>query len=174
MAGTQRIPNPHWVGSPAHMSDGRLFTNYRANCSLLPTKLNGMWADYDRRMGLMNTGAIRVTADRSFAAMAAGRAGCVDTMVPELNKRVYDWQSGVQGLAHRAGVGTGRLYLPGQPELMSADPDIVAAATIPDSMLPGTYNPNPFLYAPALEMPSVATPVVPPRRNRYSAPYGNP
>lgn len=173
MAGAYRIPNPHWTGSAAHMSDGRLFTNYKANCSLLPTKLNGMWADYDRRMSLMNAGPMRVTMERSSAAMAAGRAGCVDTMVPELNKRVYTWQGGVQGLAQRAGVGTGRLYLPGQPELMSADPDIVAAATIPDSMLHGTFNPHPFLYAPTLEIPTVATSVVPARRNRYSAPYGS-
>jgi hypothetical protein len=171
MSGGHRVPNPHWAGAPAHMSDGRLFTNYKANCNMLPKKLGGMWADYDRRMGLMNTGDLRIGTDRSLAAMSAGRAGCVDTMVPELNKRVYTWQGGVQGLAQPAGLGTGRLYLPGQPELMGADPDVVAAATIPDSMLPGTFQPNPFLYAPAMVMPSAAGPVVPAQRNRYSAPY---
>lgn len=168
-----RIPNPHWVGAPAHMSDGRLFTNYRSSCSLLPQKQpRHLWADFDRRADMLATGTLQVGTDRSLAAMSAGRAGCVDTMVPELNKRVYDWKSGVQGLAQRAGIGTGRLYLPGQPELMSADPDIVAAATIPDSMLPGTFQPNPFLYAPAMALPSTAGPVVPARHNRYSAPYG--
>lgn len=168
-----RIPNPHWTGAPAHMSDGRLFTNYRSNCSLLPQKQpRHLWGDFERRAGMLATGTLQAGTERSLAAMAAGRAGCVDTMVPELNKRVYDWRGGVQGLAQRAGVGTGRLYLPGQPELMSADPDVVAAATIPDSMLPGTFNPNPFLYAPAIAMPTASGPVVPARRNRYSAPYG--
>ena len=157
-----RIPNPHLAGAPAHMADGRLFTDYRPNC-VRPT---------GDRTQMIQTGAQMILTDRSLAAMSAGRVGCVDTMVPELNKRVYDWRSGVQGIAQRAGIGTGRLYLPGAPELMSADPDIVAAATIPDSMLPGTFQPNPLLYAPAMEIPVSATPVVPSVRNRYSAPYG--
>jgi hypothetical protein len=168
-----RIPNPHWAGAPGHMSDGRLFTDYRSSCSHLPQKLGGRWAEMDRKLQYMGTGALQIGTQRSLAAMAAGHAGCVDTMVPELNKRIYDWRGGVQALSHPAGIGTGRLYLPGRPELIGADPDIVAAATIPDAMLPGTFQPNPFLYAPTIPLPASATPVVPARQNRYSAPYGS-
>lgn len=156
-----RIPNPHWVSAPSRMADGRIFTDYRPNCDTV-----------SNRQRLQRTGVQQIQTDRSLAAMAAGHAGCVDTMVPELNKRVYTWQGGAQVVSHTAGIGTGRFYLPGQPELLNADPDVVAAATIPDSMLPGTFQPNPFLYAPAMTVPSVAGPVVPARRNRYSAPYG--
>jgi hypothetical protein len=151
------------------MADGRIFTDYRPNCDTVPS---GQWSEYNHRRGLQSTGVLQIQTDRSLAAMAAGHAGCVDTMVPELNKRVYTWQGGAQVVSQAVGIGTGRFYLPGQPELLNADPDVVAAATIPDSMLPGTFQPNPFLYAPAMTIPSVAGPVVPARRNRYSAPYG--
>lgn len=158
-----RIPHPHWIGAPSRMSDGRIFTDYRPNCNTI---------EQNRRTDLQNTGLLHIQTDRSLAAMAAGHAGCVDTMVPELNKRVYSWHGGAQVVSQAAGIGTGRFYLPGQPELLNADPDVVAAATIPDSMLPGTFQPNPFLYAPMMTVPSVAGPVIPASRNRYSAPYG--
>ncbi len=168
-----RIPNPHWAGAPGRMSDARLFTDYRSSCSLLPQKLGGRWPEMDRKLAFMGMGTFQMGADRSITALRAGTVGCVDTMVPELNKRIYDWRGGLQGIAQPVGVGTGRIYLPGRPDLVSADPDVVAAATIPNTMLPGTFAQSPELYGPTLSMPVSATPVVPARPNRYSAPYGN-
>jgi hypothetical protein len=169
-----RIPNPHWAGAPGRMSDARLFTDYRASCSLLPNKAaGGLWPEMDRKLAFMGTGMLRVGADRSLTVLRAGTTGCVDTMVPELNKRIYDWRGGLQGIAQPVGVGTGRLYLPGRPDLITADPDTIAMATIPNAMLPGTFASSPELYGPAMSMPLSATPVVPARHNRYSAPYGN-
>jgi hypothetical protein len=171
-----RIPHPHWPGAAARMSDGRLFTDYRANCSLLAPKPAGnVWADYDRRAQMIRMGPTQVASDRQLTALrAAPVAGsCVDTMVPELRKRVYAWNGPIEdGIAHPAGLGTGRLYLPGQPALVGADPDVVASETFPRAMLPGTFEP---VGAAGLYGQPVAGPatVGPARHNRYAAPYGN-
>jgi len=115
-----------------------------------------------------------VARDRQIAvARAAPTAGCVDTMVPELTKRVYAWNGPVEGTAQPAGIGNGRLYLPARTDLVAADPDVVAAATFPLSMLPGSYVPIANLYGPAAGGPAPAGTVGPMKPNRYSVPYGN-
>jgi len=113
-----------------------------------------------------------IGTDRSLTVMKAGSTGCVDTMVPELTKRVCGWNGCVTLPAHGVGIGQGRLYLPGQPDLAAADPDVVAAATFP---MAGTFSSNPDLYvvSPPSAASRNATRVVPARPNRYSAPYGN-
>lgn len=167
------VPNPRYPGSPARMADGRLFTDYRANCSLLAPLGAGRWADFDRKQAMVNTGAQMIGTDRALLAMRAGTSGCVDTMVPELSKRVYNWDGpAAQMLAHPAGLGTGRLYLPGRSDLVTGDPDVLAAATFPAALLPGTFSSNPQLYTTMKPYAPVATAVLPARPNRYSAPYG--
>jgi hypothetical protein len=163
---TSRAVNPHWPTSAARMADGRLFTDYRPNCDLLAPKDGGVWADFERRAAMLKASS---KTDRVLASMRAGSTNCVDTMVPELQKRVYQWNGPVAvGLSHAAGIGTGRLYLPTRLDLMTADPDLVAAETIPDSMLPGTYPVSGRLYG----SPSMTT-TVPAKHNSYSAPYGS-
>ena len=173
---TSRAVNPHWPTSAARMADGRLFTDYRPNCDLLAAKDSGVWADFERRAAMLKASS---KTDRVLASMRAASTNCVDTMVPELQKRVYQWNGpaasalGMQGpvavgLSHAAGIGTGRLYLPTRLDLMTADPDLVAAETIPDSMLPGTYPVSGGLYG----SPSVTT-TAPAKHNSYSAPYGS-
>jgi len=151
------------------MSDGRLFTDYRENCSILGTH---SVADYENKQRLQTTGLQMIGTDRSLTVMKAGSTGCVDTMVPELTKRVCGWNGCVTLPAHGVGIGQGRLYLPGQPDLAAADPDVVAAATFP---MAGTFSSNPDLYvvSPPSAASRNATRVVPARPNRYSAPYGN-
>lgn len=163
---TSRAVNPHWPTSAARMADGRLFTDYRPNCDLLAAKDSGVWADFERRAAMLKASS---KTDRVLASMRAASTNCVDTMVPELQKRVYQWNGPVAvGLSHAAGIGTGRLYLPTRLDLMTADPDLVAAETIPDSMLPGTYPVSGGLYG----SPSV-TATAPAKHNSYSAPYGS-
>jgi hypothetical protein len=167
------IPNPRYPGAPARMADGRLFTNYRANCSLLPPLRGKLWADYTRRDQMLQNGAVSIAADRSMLSLRAGASGCVDTMVPELRKRVYTWKGPIDMVSHPVGIGSGRMYLPGQTGLVVGDPDSLAYATIPDSMMPGTFSPNPHLYS-AAPVASMGAPVaVPAQKNRYSMPYGN-
>lgn len=164
-------PTPHYASAPTRMSDGRLFTDYRANCQLLPPLDGSTWQDYNRRNIMRNTADARIADDRRKTALKAGTgaASCVDTMLPELKKRVYAWNGPVgEAIVQPVGIGTGRFYLPGRTDLLFADPDVVAAATIPSSMLPGTYSAGGGSYVEPVRFA-----VLPPVKNRYSAPYGN-
>jgi hypothetical protein len=164
-------PHPHYTSAPARMADGRLFTDYRANCQTLPPLMGGTWADHDRRVVMRASAAGRIADDRRKAALRAGTGSesCVDTMLPELTKRVYAWNGPVtERIVEPVGLGAGRLYLPDRLDLLGADPDVVAAATIPASMLPGTHAAAGGSYAAPTR-----TAVLPPVRNRYAAPYGN-
>jgi len=160
-----QIPNPRYVGAPARMSDARLFTDYKANCRLLPTLQPVEWADLTRRSSMVQGGERQMNIDRALTTMKAGSTNCVDTMVPELTKRSYIW-NGVKALGVTpVGIGEGRLYLPGRPDLVRGDPDLLALATFPE--LPGTFSMN----GPAPAGPK-ATATLPLKVNRYSAPYG--
>lgn len=165
-------PHPHYASAPARMADGRLFTDYRANCQLLPPLIGGgTWADHDRRVRMRNGAADRIADDRRKAVLRAGtnRDTCVDTMVPELTKRVYAWDGPVtERIVEPVGIGAGRLYLPDRLDLLGADPDDVAIATIPSAMLPGTHTSVGGSYATPTRHA-----VLPTVRNRYSMPYGN-
>lgn len=100
-----------------------------------------------------------------MTVMRAGHGACVDTMVPELSKRVYSWNGPVELLSQPAGIGTGRMYLPGRQELVAGDPDVLAAATFPE--LFGTFAASRGFVQPQAP---VAGPTA---KNRYSAPYGS-
>jgi hypothetical protein len=164
-------PNPHYVGAPARMADARIFTDYRANCKLLPPLHGGTWADHDRRVVMRASAANRIADDRRKAVLRGGSsaASCVDTMVPELKKRVYAWNGPVgEKVVQPVGLGTGRFYLPGRLDLLDADPDVVALATIPQSILFGTHSAAGGSYV----IPTRHA-ILPPTKNRYSGPYGN-
>lgn len=171
MLAKARIANPRYPDSPARMADGRLFTDYRANCSLLLAHKKGpaFGASFDDKQRMQATGNLLINTDRSLTVMRAGSMSCVDTMVPELTKRVCAWDGCTTLSAHAAGIGQGRLYLPGRPDLVAADPDLLAAKTAFEH---GTFSANPNLY---MAGPASAAPrpvVVPAKPNRYSAPYG--
>ena len=107
-------------------------------------------------------------ADRRVAFVKAASVDCVDTMVPETAKRVYTWNSAtvIPTAAGSLGIGTGTMYLPGQPSLASADPDVLAMATYP--VVPGSMK------VATVSIPTGSPPAVTGRpRNRYAAPYGN-
>jgi hypothetical protein len=168
-----RLTNPHHEGAPSRMADGRLFTDYRANCKLLPVKKQaGPFAEYTLHQQVQQMGESQIRNDRMLTVLRAANTECVDTMVPELNKRVYSWDGPQVLMAHPVGIGSGRLYLPGRPELATADPDVVAAATFPE--MAGTFSPNPATYVsiglPAEKRPTAQLPTT---YNRYAAPYGN-
>lgn len=156
------IPNPHHVGAPARMADGRLFTDYRPNCDLMAPLKSESFAEYKRKEAMLKNAPYAIATDRNMLVMRAGSSECVDTMVPELHKRIYAWNGPVASIvAQPAGLGTGRMYLPGQPGLATADPDVLTAATFPE--LPGTFS-----------MMRAAIPVSRPsgvQQNRYSGPH---
>lgn len=156
------IQNPHYPGSVARMADGRLFTDYRPNCDLMAPLKAAPFAEYQRKEAMMRNAPYSIASDRNMLVMRAGSSGCVDTMVPELNKRIYAWNGPIsEVVAQPAGLGTGRMYLPGQPSLASADPDVLAVATFPE--LPGTFS----MMRAAAPVGRPAGPI----QNRYSGPH---
>lgn len=165
---SSRTLHPHWSGAPARMADGRLFTDYRGNCTTLAPLSNDTWADFNRKQRMVKAGGAQMIADRRVAFVKAASVDCVDTMVPETAKRVYTWNSAtvIPTSAGSVGIGTGTMYLPGQPDLASADPDVLAMATYP--VVPGSIKPM------TVSIPTGSPPAVTGRpRNRYAAPYGN-
>ena len=166
LADKMKVPNPHHPGAPARMADGRLFTDYRGNGTLLTPLGFRPFAEFERRGTMIATGDAATAGDRSIATLRAASTGCVDTMVPELDKRVYTNRSVERLPNHAVGIGSGRFYLPkSQSGLIGGDPDYLAAATFP--AIPGVFSANPNLYVPA---PATVTKPVGPY-NRYSAPY---
>lgn len=159
-----RTVNPRYPSAPARMADGRLFTDYRPSCDLLPKG----WGTFDNRQLRISNGEARIANDRSQLTMIAGPRECVDTMVPELNKRSYNWTGGETLRAHPAGIGTGRMYLPARTDLVMGDPDALAAATV--GSLPGTFSQIPASFNAPVPTPQDAWSA---RKNRYSMPYGN-
>ena len=170
MLSNLRIPNPHYPGSPARMSDARLFTDYRPNGQIL----QGATPSFDLKQRLQRDGEIRMKTDRSLTVMSAGGMGpAVDTMVPEQTKRTCSWNECHTLPAFSVGIGQGRLYLPGMPGLVQSDPD-VSAAIAGSLVLHGTFSANPVGYtaAPTYDDGVVRT-VQTSAANRYSAPFGN-
>lgn len=175
MLAKARTINPQYPGAAARMADGRLFTDYRANCSLLmPHKAGSaaFGASFEDKQHMQQTGSQQMSTDRSLTVMkAATMSGSVDTMVPELTKRVCAWDGCTTLPSHAVGIGQGRLYLPGRMDLVAGDPDVLAAKTAFEY---GTFPTNVGLYVQGgypTAMPTAG--IVPARPNRYSAPYGN-
>ena len=164
-----QIPNPHHAGAPARMLDGRLFTDYRPACDAMPPIPKGSFGQFNRKQNMMQYGLHQIAAERSIAVLKAGSKGCVDTMVPELTKRVCRWDGCKTVPAHPAGVGTGRLPLPGRVDLVAGDPDVLAARVFPEMFDTFSQNPDLYVAAPA----RVKVPAHIPKTNRWSAPYGN-
>jgi hypothetical protein len=154
------------------MADGRLFTDYRPTCDLNPpipvtttaTKDPGVFGGFDRRQKMMDHGQNLRAEDRMFTTLTAGTRGRIDTMVPEMNKRLCTWEGCLTLPAHPVGLGTGRMTLPGSPELVAGDPDILAVKATPglfdtfSSHLKGSHENRRQVENRG--------------KNRYSAPYG--
>jgi hypothetical protein len=158
-----RASNPRYPGSAARMADGRLFTDYRGNCQLVQGTNT-----FDRKQLMQKTGVKAIQADRSTSVTIAGTTGCVDTMVPELTKRVCSW-NGCQTLpAQPVGIGQGRMYWPGSSSSVSDPDDMASMVTIPNSY---PVHSGLSMYGSPPPAYSQGVPVVPARRNRYSAPY---
>ena len=107
MLSTIRTTNPHVSGSPARMSDGRLFTDYRSNGKIVQNQLSS----FELKQQLQRDGDMYIRADRSTTVLTAGTIGpSVDTMVPELTKRTCQWNGCYSAPAHSVGIGEGRVY----------------------------------------------------------------
>lgn len=123
---------PNIPTAPARMKDGRMFTDYRPRCAQYPLKMTGQWGEHDGRQRMVHgSDDLMEEARRLLQKKAAPtRDSCVDTMVPELYKRVCTWRGCETVPGHYTGIGTGRIYIPDGVE--SADkPDKLAESTLP-------------------------------------------
>jgi len=125
--------------APARMDDGRMFTDYRPRCAQYPIKLNAQWGEHDGRQNMIHGTDILMEEARNLLQKKATpvKGTCVDTMVPELYKRVCTWRGCETVPGHYAGIGTGRVFIP-DASGATDDADGLAKATIPS--IPNTYE----------------------------------
>jgi len=131
--------DPNKTNAAARMADGRGFTDYRPRCLQYPLKVTGQWGEHDGRQKMIQATNLlqeeaRVTLRKKLGPV---KGSCVDTMVPELYKRVCTWRGCETVPGHYAGLGTGRVYVP-NAAAASDDPDGLAKATIP--AMANTYS----------------------------------
>ena len=159
-----RTTNPRYVGAPAHMDDGRLFTDYRRSCEAIPKALYagpGQMPGPNIAEGLQASGARLMEEDRMFTTLVAGTRGRVDTMVPELTKRFCTWAGCETLAAQPIGLGTGRLVVHVPP---TADPEKIALKATPG--LFGIFSSHLTGYHANHRGKE-------PEGNQYSMPYGD-
>jgi hypothetical protein len=124
--------DPHYVrtGAPARMADGRIMTDYRPRCFQYPYAAAAQWGDNEAR-NRMTSGALELMeVARQVNNRKVLPTSCVDTMVPELYKRVCTWKGCKTIPGNFMGVGTGRIYVPGA-EAAAADPQALSDVSVP-------------------------------------------
>ena len=131
--------DPNSETSANRMYDGRLFTDYRPRCLQYPLKMRGIWGEHDGRQKMIQTSDTLIEKARNLLTkkVAPVKGTCVDTMVPELYKRVCTWKGCETIPGHYAGMGTGRVYVP-DSVLSVNNSDELARASIPK--MPDTFS----------------------------------
>ena len=112
------------------MMDGRVFTDYRPRCYQYPVKAAQAWGGDEYRSRMVSGADELMDAARQMNNRKLTAASCVDTMVPELYKRVCTWNGCKVVPANPAGVGVGRIYVP-SIESAADDPQMLADVSIP-------------------------------------------
>jgi hypothetical protein len=114
------------------MEDGRMFTDYRPRCTQYPLKLTSKWGEHDGRQNMIHSTDMLMEQAHNILQKKVGsvEGSCVDTMVPELYKRVCTWKGCETIPGHYAGIGTGRIYVPDAASAAN-NPNGLAEATIP-------------------------------------------
>jgi hypothetical protein len=141
-AGCYAAIDPHYAshGTPARMADGRVMTDYRPRCYQYPTVAAAEFGDNDVRMRMTHGAEILMEQARELNNRKVTSQTCVDTMVPELYKRVCTWKGCKTVPGNFQGIGTGRIYVPSIYKSASA-PQALSDATIPTA--PGTFPRRP-------------------------------
>jgi hypothetical protein len=137
--GCYTTSDPHYppaVGAPARMADGRSFTDYRGRGVQYAYQASEAWGSEAARARMTHGATTLAAAARAAAVAKVGPGACVDTMTPELYKRVCTWEGCKTIGGHFAGIGTGRIYAPAAAAY-AADPQELAQADVPP--LPATW-----------------------------------
>lgn len=131
--------DPNSDRSANRMEDGRLFTDYRPRCLQYPLKMTGMFGEHDGRQKMIaESDSLMDDAHKLLQRKVAPvKDSTVDTMVPELYKRVCTWKGCEVIPGHYSGIGTGRIYVPDSASAAN-DPDALATSSIPT--MPNTFS----------------------------------
>lgn len=134
--------DPHFAatGSPARMEDGRIMTDYRPRCFQYPLAAAQAFGDTAYRTRMIHGANELMEAARQLNNRKVTATSCVDTMVPELYKRVCTWKGCKVVPGNFMGIGTGRIYVP-SAESLASNPQRLAEVVTPG--LPGTFGRNP-------------------------------
>ena len=129
--------NPHYAtsGAPARMTDGRIMTDYRPRCQQYAVAASGAFGEDARRRMIHGADELMMAA-REMNNRKNTAVSCVDTMVPELYKRVCTWKGCKVIPGNFQGIGTGRIYIP-SAEGAAANPQALSDAM---PQIPQTYS----------------------------------
>lgn len=136
-AGCFTTIDPHYAihGSPARMADGRIMTDYRPRCLHYSVSAAQAFGDNEYRNRMVHGAQELMTAARAMNNRKNTSVNCVDTMVPELYKRVCTWKGCKTIPGNFQGIGTGRIYIP-STENAASNPQALSD-TMPT--IPQTY-----------------------------------
>lgn len=128
------------TGSPARMSDGRIMTDYRPRCFQYPLAASQTWGENGARQRMIHGAEELKNAARHMNNRKILATSCVDTMVPELYKRVCTWQGCKTIPGNFQGIGTGRMYVASAVNSAS-NPQALSDASVP--AIPMTFPREP-------------------------------
>ncbi len=134
--------DPHYsnTGAPARMADGRIMTDYRPRCFQYPLAAAQKWGDNEARLRMVR-GADELMANaRVVNNRKVTSVSCVDTMVPELYKRVCTWDGCKTVPGNFQGIGVGRIYVP-SAAASAENPQALSDTSVPN--IPQTYPRQP-------------------------------
>lgn len=134
--------DPHYgkYGSPARMADGRIVTDYRPRCNQYSVSAAKAFGDNEYRNRMIHGADELMSAARALNNRKLTPTECVDTMVPELYKRVCTWKGCKVIPGNFQGIGTGTIYVP-DAESLASDPQALSDRTIPK--IPQTFEREP-------------------------------
>jgi hypothetical protein len=127
--------NPHYIGAPARMMDGRIMTDYRPRCMSYSSVAAQEMGENVSRKFLMDNAEDLISTGRRLTDKKNTAVNCVDTMVPELYKRVCTYNGCKTIPGNPIGIGTGRIYV---PNATNAGPQELSDITIPKMFM--TYT----------------------------------
>ncbi len=130
--------NPHYskYGTPARMADGRILTDYRPRCFQYATQAAATFGENEYRARMIHGADELMTVARELNNKKVASVSCVDTMVPELYKRVCTWKGCKTVPGNYQGIGTGRVYVPSASG-SAGNPQALSDITIPH--IPQTF-----------------------------------
>ena len=130
--------DPHYMstGSPARMQDGRIMTDYRPRCAQYPLAATQTWGENDARARMIHGAEELMEASRQLNNRKVLATSCVDTMVPELYKRVCSWDGCKVIPGNFQGIGTGRIYV-NSASGSASDPQSLSDVSVPS--IPDTF-----------------------------------